>query len=96
MSVEIKNDSDICGEEIVQLYINDLVSEVIRPNRELKDFKRLKIKAKEKVTVKFTVTEEKLAYYHEDGELYADAGEFEVFIGGDSETKNSVKIKLNK
>ena len=52
--------------------------------RELKDFARVALKAGEKKTVQFEITEEKLAYYHEDRSFSADAGRFEVFVGADS------------
>ncbi len=93
-SVEITNESTADGTEIVQLYINDCVSEVVRPIKELKGFKRVCIAAGEKKTVSFTITKEKLEYYHGDGSLYADSGEFEVFIGADSRVEKKVKFSL--
>lgn len=96
VSIDVKNDSNVSGTEIVQLYINDKVSEVVRPIRELKDFKRVYIKPNEKKTVEFTITLDKLSYYHEDGELRADEGEFEVFIGKDSRCLDMVSFSLVK
>ena len=83
-SIDVKNESDTDGTETVQLYINDEVSEVLRPVRELKDFKRVFIKAHDVKTVKFTITEDKLSYYHISGELKADKGKFTVYVGSDS------------
>ena len=90
--VDIENVSDYDGVEIVQLYINDVVSEVIRPMKELKAFKRVGIKAKEQVTVEFTLTEKDLRYYHTNGEFKADEGQFEVFVGIDSDTTTKTQF----
>ena len=94
LSIEVENDSDTDGTEIVQLYINDAVAEITRPIRELKDFKRVEIKAHDTVTVIFSVSEEKLKYYHIDGSFAADSGEFIIYVGGDSNAKDFVKIQL--
>ena len=88
----MENTSDCDGTEIVQLYINDVVSEVIRPMKELKAFKRVKIKAREQVTVEFTLTEKDLRYYHTNGEFKADQGQFEVFVGTDSDTTTKTQF----
>ena len=90
--VDIENASDFDGTEIVQLYINDVVSEVIRPMKELKAFKRVKIKAREKVTVEFTVSEKDFRYYHKNGELKADEGQFEIFVGANSDTTRKLQV----
>ncbi len=94
VSVTVENESDVDGVETVELYINDKFSEVVRPERELKDFKRVFIKAREKKTVDFTITKEKLEYYHFDGSLFADSGEFEVFVGADSSCKEKITFVL--
>ena len=96
VSVEITNESERAGCEIVQLYISDRFAEVVRPQRELKGFKRVEFNGKDKKIVNFEITEDMLEYYHSDGELYADAGEFEVYIGQDSNTKNKTSFILKK
>ena len=90
--VDVENTSDCDGTEIVQLYLNDVVSEVIRPIKELKAFKRVKIKAKERVTVEFTLFEKDLSYYHNNGDFKADEGQFEIFVGKDSNTVNKIQF----
>ena len=90
VSVDLENTSDRDGVEIVQMYVGDLVAEVARPPKELKGFQRVFVKAKECVTVEFTITEKELSYYHIDGSLKADAGEFVVFVGGDSNCEDKV------
>ena len=93
-SVELTNTSDRDGVEIVQLYIKDCVADVVRPMRELKDFARVELKAGEKKRVCFEITEEKLAYYHEDRSFGADKGVFEVFIGADSNASDKQTFSL--
>ena len=90
--VDVENTSDCDGTEIVQLYINDVASEVIRPMKELKAFKRVKIKAKERVRVEFTLSEKDLRYYHNNGDFKADEGQFEIFVGKDSNTVNKIQF----
>ena len=90
--VDVENTSDCDGTEIVQLYINDVVSEVIRPMKELKAFKRVKIKAKERVTVEFTLSGKELSYYHNNGDFEADEGQFEIFVGKDSNTVDKIQF----
>ena len=86
-SVTIEN----TGVEICQLYINDLVSSVSRPVKELKDFLRVELKAGEKRTVEFTITPDKLAFYDLNMNPIVEAGEFEVMIGGSSRDEDLQK-----
>ena len=90
--VDVENTSDCDGTEIVQLYLNDVVSEVVRPMKELKAFKRVKIKAKERVTVEFALSEKNLRYYHNNGDCKADEGQFEIFVGKDSNIVNKIQF----
>ena len=82
--IDVENTSDCDGTEIVQLYLGDLLSEVIRPTKELKAFKRVNIKAKEQTTVEFALSEKDLRYYHSNGDFKVDEGQFEVFVGESS------------
>ncbi len=94
VSVTLANERNVAGCEIVQLYIRDEVAEVVRPQRELKDFRRVELQAGEEKTVNFVITEDMLAYYHTDGELYADEGAFTVYVGENSDTENQAKFTL--
>ena len=90
-SVTIENTGQRDGVEICQLYINDLVSSVSRPVKELKDFLRIGLKAGEKRTVEFTITPDKLAFYDLNMNPIVEAGEFEVMIGGSSRDEDLQK-----
>jgi len=89
--VTVKNTGDRNGEEIIQLYIRDLVGSVTRPVLELKGFRKESIPAGESVTIRFTITEEDLKFYDINMEFTAEPGDFEVFIG-----PNSVELKKAK
>lgn len=89
--VTVKNTGVRDGEEIIQLYIRDLVGSVTRPVLELKGFRKESIPAGESVTVLFTITEEDLKFYDINMEFTAEPGDFEVFIG-----PNSVELKKAK
>ncbi|MFZ1748993.1 MAG: glycoside hydrolase family 3 C-terminal domain-containing protein, partial [Saprospiraceae bacterium] len=94
VSVEITNTGDYDGEEVVQLYIKDKVASVTRPVRELKGFQKLMIKKGETRKVIFTLDNEAFAYYNKDMTWGAEAGEFDIYIGGSSETENRILVTL--
>ncbi len=96
VSVDVENVSDVDGTEIVQLYINDVVSEIIRPIKELKAFKRINLKAKAQATVEFILSEKDFSYYHSDGTLEADEGEFEIFVGTNSDCTQKIQLYYEK
>lgn len=79
--VTIFNDSDIDGEEVVMLYMRDVVASVSRPVQQLIDFKRIKLKAHEKMEVAFEIDEEKLKFWNDENKFVAEAGRFEISTG---------------
>ena len=90
----VTNNGSTAGEEIVQLYIRDLAGEVVRPLKELKDFKRLHLEPGESQEVVFHIEESQLRYYHANMEHKSDRGEFEVFVGTNSRDNKSKKFRL--
>lgn len=84
VDVNVKNISDVAGDEVIQLYIQDLVGSVVRPVKELKAFKKVKILQKEEVDVKFAISEEMLKFWNESMKFEAEEGEFKVFVGSSS------------
>jgi beta-glucosidase len=84
LGMSVKNVSDRDGEEVVQLYVRDLVSTIVRPVMVLKGFKRIFVKAGEEKQVQFTLQAADLGYYHPDGSFVIEPGRFEVMIGGSS------------
>lgn len=93
-SVNVKNTGDKDADEVVQLYIRDVVGNSSRPVKELKGFKRIHLKAGESLTVEFEITEELLKYYNYELEYVAEPGEFLVMVGPDSENLVSASFNL--
>lgn len=85
VTVTIANTGKRVGEEVVQLYLRDKVASIVRPVKELKDFRKIKLAAGESKTVTFTIDDEKLAFYHENLEFKSEAGTFDVMVGSSSE-----------
>ncbi|MFC2813446.1 MAG: glycoside hydrolase family 3 N-terminal domain-containing protein [Prevotella conceptionensis] len=94
-SVTIENTGNRDGVEICQLYINDVVASVARPVKELKDFRRVALKAGEKKTVEFTITPDKLAFYDLNMKPIVESGAFEVMVGGSSRDEDLQKATFN-
>jgi beta-glucosidase len=93
-SVTLTNSGDRTGEEIVQLYIRDLVGSITRPVKELKGFQRVELNAGESKQIIFHITPELLKFYNSDLQWSAEPGDFFVFIGGNSSTDNKAKFTL--
>jgi beta-glucosidase len=95
VSFTVKNTSQRTGDEVVQLYIRDKVSSGVRPMKELKDFARVTLAAGESKTLHFVVTAEKLKFYNYELKRVAEPGDFEVMVGGNSESllKTSFTLK---
>lgn len=85
VSVKIKNDSNRIGEEIVQLYIQDLVAKVVRPVKELKAFQKVIILPKQEKKVTFEISEDMLKFWDENLRYDSENGDFKVYIGTNSE-----------
>jgi len=90
----ITNIGDRTGEEIVQLYVRDLVGSVTRPIKELKGFKKVNLAVGESKVVSFKVTVEDLKFYTKEMKFSYEPGDFEVFVGGDSNTQNKILFSL--
>ena len=94
ISVEVTNTGDVKGEEIVQLYIQDVVGEVVRPIKELKGFEKVMLHPGETRTISFTITEEQLRYHHCDLQYKSDPGAFIAYIGSNSQDVQALPFKL--
>ncbi len=90
ISVKVKNTGKYDGDEIVQLYLRDLVGSVTRPVRELKGFRRIFLQPGEVKKVTFTLTPDDLAFVGLDNQWTIEPGEFQVFVS-DLEAKFNVK-----
>jgi len=85
VSVTVTNSGDRAGEEVVQLYLHDPVSTLVRPVKELKGFQKIALKPGAAKTVSFTLTDKELGVYNRNYEWIVEPGEFKVMVGGSSE-----------
>lgn len=92
--VLLTNIGNTDGEEIVQLYIRDLVGSVTRPVKELKDFKRISLAAGKSEWVTFTLSTDELAFYDRNMQLNTEAGQFHLWLGGCSQTGLQVEFEI--
>jgi len=86
ISADITNTGKRAGNELVQLYVRDLVGSVTRPVRQLKGFQRLVLQPGETQRVTFNLTEEMLAFCRSDGSWGVEPGGFHVWVAADSAT----------
>ena len=94
IAVDVKNTGNYDGQEVVQLYIRDLVGSVTRPVKELKGFEKIDLKKGETRTVTFEISSDDLKFYTIDMKNEAEAGQFDVFVGGSSSTDSKVSFEL--
>jgi len=94
VSVTVSNTGKRAGDEIVQLYIRDLVSSVTRPVMELKDFKRISLAPGEHKLVEFTITPDKLSFLNLNMETVVEPGWFDVMVGASSVRYQTAKLEV--
>lgn len=94
VSFTVKNTGELVGQEVVQLYIRDLYSFVTRPVKELKRFKKILFKPMEEKVITFTLKKNDLGFLNNEGNLIFEKGEFEIMIGGSSQTEINQRINL--
>jgi len=82
------------GEEVVQLYIRDIVGSVTRPVKELKGFEKIMLKKGESKDVVFKLTANDLSFYKKDMTFGAEPGKFQVMIGGNSRDVKMAEFEL--
>jgi beta-glucosidase len=81
VAVTIANSGDRAGDEIVQLYVRDLVGSVTRPVKELKGFQRISLQPGEAETVRFEVPVQQLGFHNLAMKYVVEPGDFKVWIG---------------
>lgn len=84
VSIKVKNTGNYDGEEVVQLYIQDLVGSVTRPVKELKGFEKIMLKKGEQKTVQFVIHEKDLRFTAADMKFKSEPGNFKVYVGNNS------------
>ena len=99
-SVKVTNTGSRDADETVQLYIHDVYSSMTRPVKELKAFRKVRVKAGETVEVAFDITPDMLSWYYVDPfqtgapQPVLEPGEFEIMVGPDSRTLQTLKLEV--
>ena len=99
-SVKVTNTGSRDADETVQLYIHDVYSSMTRPVKELKAFRKVRVKAGETVEVRFEITPEMLSWYYVDPfetgapQLALEPGDFEIMVGPDSSTLQTLMLNI--
>lgn len=94
LTVDVTNTGDRDADEVVQLYVRDLVGSLSRPVKELKGFKRISLKKGETKTVSFTVTPDDLMFYNQQLEYKCEPGDFNIMVGPNSRDVQTLKFSL--
>ena len=95
LSVEVTNTGARTGDEVVQLYIHDVVSEMVtRPVKELKGFRRITFQPGEKRTVEFEIGFDQLSFLNETMQRVVEPGIFEIMLGGSSADVQAVTLEI--
>jgi len=89
-SIQVENTGKYAGEETVQLYVRKIVSQPLRPVKELKDFKKIMLQAGEKRRIAFTITRSELAAYNDKLEYVAQPGDYLIMLGSSS---NDIRLQ---
>jgi len=92
--IDVTNTGTVHGDEVVQLYIRDVVSSVTRPVKELKGFQRISLAPGQTRTVAFDITPEQLAFYDIDMIFRVEPGEFRLMVGSSSRDEDLQSIAL--
>jgi beta-glucosidase len=97
LSVDVTNTGDRAGDEVVQFYVHDILSErVTRPVKLLKGFQRISLQPGETRTVSFPVSREQLQFLDESMHKTVEPGQFELMIGGSSKTLQSIGLEVTE
>lgn len=93
-TVTVSNTGKVAGEEVVQLYLRDMVGSVSRPVKQLKGFEKISLKPGESRTVNFEINEEMLRFWRADMTYGSEKGEFMVMVGPNASIQNGQSFRL--
>jgi len=95
-TVTVTNTGNYEGEEVVQLYLRDVIRSITPPQRALKGFKKVLLKKGESKEVSITLTPEELKFYNSELQFVAEPGDFEIFVGTNSDASLKATFTLVK
>ena len=84
ISIDVKNISNVAGDEVVQVYISDDTATVPVPVKSLKAFKRIHLAAEQKETFRFKLKADDFGLYNDNFQRVIEAGDFTIMVGGSS------------
>ena len=85
VAIEVNNTGAVAGAEVVQLYIAEKNPTVLRPNKELKAFRKVAVEPGKKAVVTFEVDKKMCSYWCDKNHAWtANTGEYEILIGTSS------------
>lgn len=94
VEVDVANSGGRDGDEVVQIYVRDMVASVPRPVLELKAFRRVTLRKGERRTVSFDLTPDALAFWDKDMHWRVEPGEFTIFAGNSSANLKSARLTV--
>ena len=95
VTLTLANTGKYDGTEVVQVYIRDLVGSITRPVKELKAFERVSLKAGESRNLELRIPVSDLAFYGLDGMKKVEAGDFQLWVAGDSASGEPLAFKVD-
>ena len=93
-AVTLENTGSRQGTETLQLYIRDVSASVVRPVKELRDFRKVTLMPGESREVIFEIREEQLRFWRADGTFGSEKGTFQVLVGQDSRVRDYESFEL--
>ena len=96
VSVKVTNSGKVKSDEVVQLYVSDLVASVDVPNFQLANMKRITLEPGESSEVSFQLTPKTFEMVKNDGSRVIESGDFKIFVGGSSPMKRSFELGAPK
>ncbi|MBP6759604.1 MAG: glycoside hydrolase family 3 C-terminal domain-containing protein, partial [Flavobacterium sp.] len=96
VAVKVTNSGKVKSDEVVQLYVSDLVASVEVPNFQLNNMKRINLEPGESTEVSFQLTPKAFEMVKNDGSRVIESGEFKIYVGGSSPMKRSFELGAPK
>jgi beta-glucosidase len=96
VSVKVTNSGKVKSDEVVQLYVSDLMASVDVPNFQLANMKRITLEPGESTEVSFQLTPKAFEIIKNDGSRVIESGDFKIYVGGSSPMKRSFELGAPK
>jgi beta-glucosidase len=94
VTVDVENTGRRAGDEVVQIYIRDMVASRVRPVKELKGFQRVTLQPGERRTLTFKLTREELGFYNTAMQFVVEPGQFKVFAARSSADPDTLEANF--